>query len=385
MSLQSQPAFIVTVGGRDVTADCVSWRLNDSERGQSSLTVRLNNTGLRNSGIAQPDDPISIRFGEAGNMGGEARLNIKARRTIYGDGGPFIEFTGRDDQEKLCGGKGRGMFRPGMTPREIQQSVAKAHKLKLQGDGDGPKFKDVPFPVCNETPRDILYATQRPKKPQSGGGKAPTSQLKKGSGKPPGLSTDEWDVGDLFSGTGKEALKKEAGKLLDSNRAANNANTAAGEQVTATLKLRGYPRIKAKGTVTITNVAGEDAGTYYVQEAEHSWSVQSGYLTTARLIRGGTGKGAAGGDPPYVLYADIWNKGKLYGGQRKIGGSPQGTFRVGQDEHVISFEVNLRLQSQRGGGEQGTGTARGIDFRKRGKPYKAAAKSDGGSGGGGDS
>jgi phage protein D len=71
-------------------------------------------------------------------------------------------------------------------------------------------------------------------------------------------------------------------------------STAAGEE-TATMTLRGYPRLKAKATVEVTGV-GKGSGKWYCKTVVQQWNVDHGYLTNALLIKGGGGD-SSGGKP----------------------------------------------------------------------------------------
>lgn len=373
--------FIITVGGQDATGECEAWRLHDSEESMSSLSVTLSNVDLKNSGIAEKGDLLAIRFGYEGGLGGKAELPIK--KIAERGAAATIELTAHDEQEKLCGGRSRGMFKEGMSPREIQQEVCDSYDLKLEGESDGPKLDKTPFPVCNENAQDINYATERMQKTQSKG-KAPAHSMESGGGQKPGsFNGDEWDAGHLDSGTGPHALGPDSGKELDENRCNNNANSAAGEQARGSIELRGYPPLKAKGCVDILGVGSRFSGKWYVKEAEHSWDKGSGYKTSGALIRGGSGKGGAGGGAPNVQYADIWNRGQIYVGPRKLDGESQAQFTWGRDEYFVDYEFEDAEQSQRGGGEQGQGAAKAVDYRNKGEVVEAKAGSnDDGEGGG---
>ena len=82
------------------------------------------------------------------------------------------------------------------------------------------------------------------------------------------------------------------------NKAANALKAAAAGKETATMTLRGYPRLKAKATVEVTGV-GAGSGMWYCKTVVQEWSVMHGYISNAQLTRGGgDGGNTPGGDTP---------------------------------------------------------------------------------------
>jgi hypothetical protein len=82
------------------------------------------------------------------------------------------------------------------------------------------------------------------------------------------------------------------------NKAANALKSAAAGKETATMTLRGYPRLKAKATVEVTGV-GAGSGKWYCKTVVQQWTVEHGYVSNAQLTRGGEGEGGKpGGDAP---------------------------------------------------------------------------------------
>jgi phage protein D len=81
------------------------------------------------------------------------------------------------------------------------------------------------------------------------------------------------------------------------NKAANALKAAAAGKETATMTLRGYPRLKAKATVEVTGV-GAGSGKWYCKTVVQEWSVERGYISNAQMLRGGGGGGGSGGGQP---------------------------------------------------------------------------------------
>ena len=146
--------------------------------------------------------------------------------------------------------------------------------------------------------------------------------------------------------------------------------------ITATLKLRGFPTLRAKSNVTIVGVGSDNSGTYYVKKVKHEWKGK-GFISTAELTRGGTGKGGVGGQAPIVMYANIWKRGEMYVGARKSSGESQATFTYGTDQFWMGLKVKIKPQPARGGGEPKKGKGEGLLLKQRLKP---TSTSDGGSG-----
>lgn len=103
---------------------------------------------------------------------------------------------------------------------------------------------------------------------------------------------------------GQDQIANHQGDKPDSakaNKVANALKAAAAGKETATMTLRGYPRLKAKTTVEVTGV-GAGSGKWYCKTVVQEWSVTHGYISSAQLIRGGgggsRGSSAPGGDTP---------------------------------------------------------------------------------------
>lgn len=79
----------------------------------------------------------------------------------------------------------------------------------------------------------------------------------------------------------------------DKNKLANATANAAASNETATIFLRGFPRLKAKIVIEVTGV-GKGSGKWYVSESQQSWHVDKGYTSAAKLTKGGMGGESAG-------------------------------------------------------------------------------------------
>ena len=167
----------------------------------------------------------------------------------------------------------------------------------------------------------------------------------------------------------------------DKNKLQNANNRAKSDIITADIKLRGYPLLKAKANVTIQGVGSLASGGWYVQTAEQYWDKGSGYMTHAHLIRGGTGdEGGKSTPPSAVVYADIYKKNSIYAGLRKVDGASQATFTFGDGTYLKSFDWSINIPENRNAGNYvGGQTVTPSDAKD---PIKEA-KTNEGSGGGG--
>jgi phage protein D len=352
--MSGQPDFIITINGQDMTKFCQEWSFTDDEEGQSEIQVQLGNPNMRFSGVFDYGQDLFIRFGYDGNLQGAAYLPIAEVEEVYPTGSELaILVVGRDESAKLSGGKKKGV--KGKSDEDILGKAAKEEGVRLATEEfEGTKHKKAY--AMNENPRELAAKFARNgKSKKSGGGTQPKSPF------------DKQGPGYLFSSA--ERIPED-GEDRDRHRGTNHSNQHKNEPITGTLELKGYPTLRAKANVAILGVGPKASGTYYVKKAKHQWSVSTGFRTSnADLIRAGSGKGDAGTEPPIVMYADIWNKGEIYLGPRKMDGPPQATFVYGEGKDLIKFTYHLAPQLNRHAGEGSEGA--GIDLRDKGEAYKA--------------
>jgi len=366
---QLDPDYIVTVNGSNIKSeDIVMWSVIDDEETSSAIVVELDNNDYRYSGKAAIGDILAIRFGYKGYLAGKAAFPILAYRELYTTGsGCTVVLEGRDPTQKEGGNKGRGNHKS-KDPAEVAKSVvkddlggtpeiAKAQTKPKDEDGD-----DATITRMNESKTQLLaklypfFAKQIDLGDNTPSQDASLEEPPKEEG-----FQGEETKGDSHSGLGNAA---------DANRGKHSGGQAGQDPVTATLSLVGYPQLKAKANVAITNVGDMASGTYYVKQCKHSISRGGGnFKTTASLIRGGIGKGSSAPInklAPTVQYKDIYQDGG-YLGPRKYNQAPQCTLNFGDGGPVISLEVTVSPQRSRGGsGAKGEG--RGHDINKRLKP-----------------
>lgn len=79
----------------------------------------------------------------------------------------------------------------------------------------------------------------------------------------------------------------------DKNKLANATANAAAANETATIFLRGFPRLKAKIVIEVVGV-GKGSGKWYVTESQQAWHVEKGYTSAAKLTKGGMGGSSPG-------------------------------------------------------------------------------------------
>jgi phage protein D len=365
--VKTDPEILVVVDGREIPNErLLSWELLDDEKSMSTITVELSNEDLAMSGVGRIGGEIATRFG-AGRPTERVRMSIAKTENAYPVKGRWSRLIqGKDDMQKLAGGKSAGAFGKNKTPRQCLQDLCKAHGLNLGGKGDGPAMSRPA--QYNETDMQRARSLLKQVPSKGGGGKAPSPPFGKDkSGK---VGSQERDQGNRISSATRIPEK---GKNRDKNRVANQANQAGGEPVTGELALKWFPQLKAKRCIAITGAAPDDCGTWYVRTVTHSWRPGSGFLTRAKLIRGGTGKGSAAGSAPNVMYAEIYSPGTIYCGPRKIDGKPETVFNVKEDRNLILFKSVVNPQPQRHAGEPGKGKAAGIDPWNKNKPYDEAA------------
>lgn len=129
-SQSSDPDFVITIDGMDVTADCERWEISDDESQMSEISVTLENKDFKYSGMFGYENEIAIRFGYVGNYGPPASAIIADVSEKLSTGNvQTIVVTGRDDRHKLCGGSERGKIK-GKKDREIIENVIKDKGLK---------------------------------------------------------------------------------------------------------------------------------------------------------------------------------------------------------------------------------------------------------------
>ena len=159
-----------------------------------------------------------------------------------------------------------------------------------------------------------------------------------------------------FTTSSADRLPK-GGKGRDDARAQNHEKHAASETITASLQLRGFPTLRAKRDITIANAGPAISGQYYVKSLTHEWQRNSGYLTSSLQLIQSKGQG---GDRSKdcaepVIYGDLYDRGEIYVGPRKIGQTSQATFTWGDGNWIIGLQWKFDAQSNRGGNERSTG------------------------------
>ncbi|MEW6352508.1 MAG: hypothetical protein AB1646_25965 [Thermodesulfobacteriota bacterium] len=365
LSMEADPDFLITINGQDVVPYCMEWEFVDDEEDMSEITIKLGNPDMKLSGKFKYDQDLEIRFGYAGQLSGKAYLPVAEVEEDYPTGAePAITVKGRDESSKMAGGKDKGMKGEGDDSRGCHDALTDAG---LTGDVQGSGTKHKKMPVANENPHErVCKYGQNLRTKGAGGSGGPSSPLD-GKGN---------DKGHQFSSA---CRIPEGGEDRDTNRGENQEGKHGGEPITGTLELKGFPTLRAKKCVTMLGVGPEASGEYYVKKCAHKWGLGKGYKTTADLIRGGSGKGSAGSNPPTVMYADIWKKSSIYIGPRKMSGGSQATFEYGKGEHLVNFKYHCKPQQQRHGGEPKKSKGEGLDPRKRWDAYEEGTSKGSGS------
>jgi hypothetical protein len=385
MGMQGKdPDWIINIGGY-IVRECIEWEFTDDEKDQSEIRVLLPNPENILDGKFKYGMDMTIRFGYANEMSPEAYLPVAEIDYDYpSDKGMTIEVIGRDESSKMSGGNNKGNQGKGDDKAQLKQNLQNNGGLQMTGDTKGAD-SGCKGACYNESDKALAYrwgnamAAQGAANTESGGNEPISPLADDASG---GQSTSAGGVnrhdGYTTSHSGDWSGDGKGGKDRAKNRQGNKSGQDSQAPITATLKLRGFPTLRAKSNVTITGIGSDNSGTYYVKKVKHEWKGK-GFVSTAELTRGGCGKGGVGGSAPIVMYANIWKRGEMYCGPRKTDGQAQATFVYGQDDHWMGCKVKIKPQPQRGGGEPKKGKAEGMLLKQKLKP---TSTSDGGSSGG---
>jgi hypothetical protein len=293
-----------------------------------------------------------------------------------------LEIIGRDESSKMSGGNNKGNQGKGDDKTQLKQNM-KSSGLNMSGDTKGAD-SGCKGACYNESDKALAYrwanSMSAAGQMEAAGSGGPTSPLAgEQSSDMEGSGVNRHD-GHTTSNPGDWTGDGKGGKDRAKNRQGNKGGQDSQAPITATLKLRGFPTLRAKSNVTIVGIGGENSGTYYVKKVKHEWKGK-GFISTAELTRGGTGKGGVGGSSPIVMYANIWKRGEMYCGPRKTSGEAQATFTYGMDEHWMGLKVKIKPQKARGGGEPKKGKSEGLLLKQRMKPTSTADDSGGASSG----
>ena len=159
-----------------------------------------------------------------------------------------------------------------------------------------------------------------------------------------------------FTTSSADRLPK-GGKGRDDARAQNHEKRSNSQTITASLDIRGFPTLRAKRDITIANAGPAISGQYYIKKLKHKWQRGSGYLTSSLdLIQSSGQEGDRSKDcAEPVIYGDLYDRGEIYVGPRKIGQTNQTTFTWGDGNWIIRLNWKFDAQSNRGGNEKTTG------------------------------
>ena len=340
------PDFAVTVVGKDVTEDVMSWKLTDTEQGTSSINVTLDNKDGRFDGLVKIGGDISIRFGAGGQMSDMITMRILKYQEAYGED-LHITVTGLDASTKMSQKQGQGHYL-GKDPSSVKSEIEKKTGVKIDGEvGGGGKTKE------EECSREWLQSgTDYRQKIEECVKKWISKQQPSGGDQPHKQTETKGESGKGASAIdGQETSGLTGNSKADKNKLTNTNNRAKSNTITADMRLRGYPLLKAKQNVDIQGVGSFASGSWYVQTVNHSWDKNSGYVTHATMIRGGLGKEGGKSTPPAaVVYADIYKKDSIYAGLRKVDGGAQATFTFGDGTYLKSFTWTVNIQDNRNSG-----------------------------------
>lgn len=376
---RGDPDYIVTLDGKPIpTEDILSWNVVDDEETASSITVEVENGDYRYSGKVKIGAKLAIRFGYVGFLIGKATFPVMAFKEHYTtSSGCTLTINGKDPTQKQGGNKHSGAHES-KDPKKAVESTLDTRPGDVSGGGSGMSSGmsgvkgNPPKNILNERnkPAPILFFNesiwefQRRMMPlwgQEDKATAGVNDVYPEEPKAPEGFKGEQSKGDSQSGSGN---------ANDKNRGNDSGGKGGQDPVKATIKLIGYPELKAKKNIKIVNVGPEASGTYYVKQCRHHIAKGGGnYTTDASLIRGGTGKGGSGtisGCSPCVSFSDIYGGGSYFG-PRQYGSKEQDTLTFGSGGPLISFDLAVAPQGNRGGGKD-KGKTRGHDLTNRAKP-----------------
>lgn len=378
------PDFLIIGSGIDVTHDVFTWTLNEHDDDTSTLSFSVQNQNFDYDYAFNINDQASIVFGYPGNMSPSVNMTIKEIEPAYAISQHTIRVTAYCDVEKLDGDTMRGHFNRG-----VDTKTAIENTLKAAVPGVTPNVNITPptmqqdfrHPVAGQTPYQSisfqLNMSQDPLAPSapdvdkslyaSGlmgnfGGWDGTANA---GGYIPSIETANLDKRNTSQDQSIDAKvdksKKDPRNIVDNNRAKNKTDQAHSQAVTAQMELLGYPQLRANFCVMVLNV-GKGSGLWFVKGVRHYWQVDSGFSTTASLVRGDNTKQQDGGmcnaPRPMVIHSEIYNQQPtIYCGPRKTEAPCQATFLWGDGNFLKSFSCH----------ENGTKNKKGAGTDVKGK------------------
>ena len=351
-----QPDFVITIDGKDVSKDTLSWEVNDVDDGISNVRVALVNKKYDFTPKAGSD--LTIRFGYQGDLSEPITMRIQKRTNKYGTRGAFIEVIGEDCLEAAMSNSMRGAFLIQDVPQICKEIGESIHTKVELGDMTSPLSPEgFKYQCSNER---IIDAMRRHlamciiKERQGARGGVPSAATNKAIKNPRRAKTPpsfKGDVGPGFKAPSGPLTKEE----IEQDKAAMKAimedivARASSISFRAILETLGVPSLKGKTVVRVENV-GEDSGNWYVKGVCHSWSVGRGYTTRCDLLV----PTQNGDKPPKVCYAKIYEKDSIYVGPRKDDQGPSHTFVYGRDDkRIINFKATESLPEAKAAGEAG--------------------------------
>lgn len=368
-SYTGDPDFIITLEGKNIPSeDVLQWTVVDDEEHASSINVELENDDYRYSGAVSIGAKLNIRFGYQNSLVGKAELPVFGFKENYALSQRTVNITAKDPTQKGGGNK----FSGSLNTKKVKDAIQAVADSRLKGTEVGGKppeniknerDKPAEFLMLNETIEEFLVRAGPYLSPEqydevyAQSGKEAKSVAPKEDAKIQGFKGKEHD-GAAQSGVARKS---------DNNLGSHQGGKAGQDPIKATLKLIGYPELKAKSNISIENVGPTCSGTYYVKQCRHTYSRGGKYETTGSLIRGGSGKGNSGpvnGYSPVVDYVNIYDGNKGYIGPRKYDQSAQDTLTFGDGGPIESLEVTVAPQKNRGG-MKGRGTTKGHDLANR--------------------
>ena len=148
MLAEYAPDFVVTVSGKDITEYVKTWKLVDSEKSTSSITITVDNKDNRFDGAFKIGSEVSLRFGAGGQMSDTVTMLLLKYKEQYG-AGCLITLTGLDYSTKLSKKQGKGHY-IGNTPSAVKSDIEKKSGVKIEfsqedvgeaGDGNAATAK----------------------------------------------------------------------------------------------------------------------------------------------------------------------------------------------------------------------------------------------------
>lgn len=383
MSYAGDPTWVIQIGPMtfsswDMNPLVYHWNLKNALKGQSQITVDIQNPEQILCGKFKWMMPLTLRFGYGTAMSPTAHLPVARQKQSWRNDAMTISVIGRDESSKMSGGNNKGNHGKG-SDKDLMKGILRSRGLNLKADNVSSVNDGCKGGLMNESDRAASYRLgngMTSPEQSAGGGDSPTSPFTGEAGSE-SVEKATRDGGLTFSSA--EGWKDKQGKGRDKNRSRNHGGRESQAPIKASLEIKAMPTIMAGMTLAVAGYGPDASGTYLVESVETDWS-KSGYLSKVEMTRGGSGSGGVGGSAPLALTANIWSASQMVLGPVQSHLSPLATIARG-DGRIIGFDYDENPQPHRGGGEGGKKKNEGYTVNLRNRNSAESTNSSGSSGG----